>query len=171
MWLARIQHLLGSALAILWHNRVFWQYKTSTLPIASCQFATKNVFCQNPQKEMAAGIPFISELALTIQARTLRPLILVLFVLLLFTPLILEFIFVSDLFAFAQRIFAYWDTKTEAVFLSDLLFTEAAVLILFGALLAGTILYSSWAAMDVRQVQFSGSIWDWKRMKKEPTLL
>ena len=120
---------------------------------------------------MAAGIPFISELALTIQARTLRPLILVLFVLLLFTPLILEFIFVSDLFAFAQRIFAYWDTKTEAVFLSDLLFTEAAVLILFGALLAGTILYSSWAAMDVRQVQFSGSIWDWKRMKKEPTLL
>jgi hypothetical protein len=91
----------------------------------------------------------------------------VLFVLLLFTPLTLEVVFVSDLFAFAQRIFAYWDNKTEAVFLSDLLFTEAAVLILFGALLAGTILYSSWAAMDVRQVQFSGSIWDWKRMKEE----
>ena len=97
----------------------------------------------------------------------MRPLIWVLLVLLLFTPMLLEIVFVSDLFAFAQRIFVFWENKTEVVFLSDVLFTEAAVLILFGALLACTILYTSWAALDVRKVQFTGSIWNWKKMKEE----
>jgi len=97
----------------------------------------------------------------------LRPLIWVLLVLLLFTPLILEVVFVNDLLAFAQRALTFWDDKTELVFLSDILFTEAAVLILLGALIAGAVLYTSWASLDVRQVQFTESIWSWKRMNEE----
>ena len=90
-----------------------------------------------------------------------------LLVLLLFTPLILEVVFVNDLLAFAQRALTFWDDKTELVFLSDILFTEAAVLILLGALIAGAVLYTSWASLDVRQVQFTESIWSWKRMNEE----
>ena len=97
----------------------------------------------------------------------MRPLIWVLLVLLLFTPLILEVVFVNDLLAFAQRALTFWDDKTELVFLSDILFTEAAVLILLGALIAGAVLYTSWASLDVRQVQFTESIWSWKRMNEE----
>jgi hypothetical protein len=104
---------------------------------------------------------------MAIRARTLRPLIWVLLVLLLFTPLILEVVFVNDLLAFAQRALTFWDDKTELVFLSDILFTEAAVLILLGALIAGAVLYTSWASLDVRQVQFTESIWSWKRMNEE----
>ena len=104
---------------------------------------------------------------MAIRARTLRPLIWVLLVLLLFTLLILEVVFVNDLLAFAQRALTFWDDKTELVFLSDILFTEAAVLILLGALIAGAVLYTSWASLDVRQVQFTESIWSWKMMNEE----
>ena len=90
-----------------------------------------------------------------------------LLVLLLFTLLILEVVFVNDLLAFAQRALTFWDDKTELVFLSDILFTEAAVLILLGALIAGAVLYTSWASLDVRKVQFTESIWSWKRMNEE----
>ena len=90
-----------------------------------------------------------------------------LFVLLLFTPMIAEFAFVSDILPTAQRIFVFWKNKTEAVFLSDILFVEAGVLILFGALVAGTILYNSWAALDVRKAQYTEYIWNWRQMKKE----
>jgi ABC-type phosphate transport system permease subunit len=81
--------------------------------------------------------------------------------------MLLEVVFLSDLFVFAQRIFAFWENKTELVFLSDVLFMEAAVLIIVGALIAGAVLYSSWASLDVRQVQFTESIWNWKKMKEE----
>ena len=101
------------------------------------------------------------------RAATLRVFIWALFVLLLFTPMIVEFAFVSDILPTAQRTFPFWREKTEAVFLSDLLFIEAGALILFGALIAGTTLYSSWAALDVRTVQFTDYIWNWRQMKKD----
>jgi len=78
-----------------------------------------------------------------------------------------EFVFVSNILPIVQRIFSFWKGKTEAVFLSDILFIEAGALILFGALIAGTTLYSSWAALDVRTVQFTDYIWNWRQMKKD----
>jgi hypothetical protein len=91
----------------------------------------------------------------------------VLFVLLLFVPMILEIAFASELYQIAHTIFHYWSNATEATFLSDVLFLEAGVMILLGALIAGSALYSSWAAMDARQMQFTESIWNWQRLKQE----
>ena len=104
---------------------------------------------------------------MTYRAATLRVFIWVLLVLLLFTPMLAEFVFVSNILPIVQRIFSFWKGKTEVVFLSDLLFIEAGVLILFGALIAGTTLYSAWAALDVRTVQFTDYIWNWRQMKKD----
>ena len=98
---------------------------------------------------------------------TLRVFIWALFVLLLFTPMTVEFVFVSDMLPVAQRLFPFWEGKPVAVFLSDVLFVEAGVFLVFGALIAGVILYNSWAALDVRKVQFAEYIWNWKKMKEE----
>lgn len=98
---------------------------------------------------------------------TLRALVWVLFVFLLFTPMIAESVFASDILPFAQRIFPFWDNKPVTVFLSDVLFLEAGVFIFFGALISGAILYNSWAALDVRKVQFTEYIWNLRQMRKE----
>ena len=98
---------------------------------------------------------------------TLRALVWVLFVILLFTPMIAESVFASDILPFAQRIFPFWDNKPVTVFLSDVLFLEAGVFIFFGALISGAILYNSWAALDVRKVQFTEYIWNLRQMRKE----
>jgi hypothetical protein len=111
---------------------------------------------------------FIFELAIMAKwVITLRVFIWVLFVILLFAPMIAEFVFVSDILPVAQRIFPFWESKPAPVFLSDILFFEAGVFIVFGALIAGTILYNSWANLDVRKVQFTEYIWNWKKIKEE----
>jgi hypothetical protein len=98
---------------------------------------------------------------------TLRALVWVLFVFLLFTPMIAESVFASNIVPIAQRIFPFWDNKPVTVFLSDVLFLEAGVFIFFGALISGAILYNSWAALDVRKVQFPEYIWNLRQMRKE----
>ena len=98
---------------------------------------------------------------------TLRALVWVLFVILLFTPMIAESVFASDILPFAQRIFPFWKNKPVTVFLSDVLFLEAGVFIFFGALISGAILYNSWAALDVRKVQFTEYIWNLRQMRRE----
>ena len=97
----------------------------------------------------------------------MRALVWVLFVFLLFTPMIAESVFASDILPFAQRIFPFWDNKPVTVFLSDVLFLEAGVFIFFGALISGAILYNSWAALDVRKVQFTEYIWNLRQMREE----
>jgi hypothetical protein len=98
---------------------------------------------------------------------TLRALVWVLFVFLLFTPMIAESVFASNIVPIAQRIFPFWDNKPVTVFLSDVLFLEAGVFIFFGALISGAILYNSWAALDVRKVQFTEYIWNLRQMREE----
>jgi hypothetical protein len=98
---------------------------------------------------------------------TLRALVWVLFVFLLFTPMIAESVFASNIVPIAQRIFPFWDNKPVTVFLSDVLFLEAGVFIFFGALISGAILYNSWAALDVRKVQFTEYIWNLRQMRRE----
>ena len=98
---------------------------------------------------------------------TLRALVWVLFVFLLFTPMIAESVFASNIVPIAQRVFPFWDNKPVTVFLSDVLFLEAGVFIFFGALISGAILYNSWAALDVRKVQFTEYIWNLRQMRRE----
>ena len=97
----------------------------------------------------------------------MRALVWVLFVFLLFTPMIAESVFASNIVPIAQRIFPFWDNKPVTVFLSDVLFLEAGVFIFFGALISGAILYNSWAALDVRKVQFTEYIWNLRQMREE----
>jgi hypothetical protein len=98
---------------------------------------------------------------------TLRALVWILSVFLLFTPMMAESVFASNIVPIAQRIFPFWDNKPVTVFLSDVLFLEAGVFIFFGALISGAILYNSWAALDVRKVQFPEYIWNLRQMRKE----
>ena len=86
---------------------------------------------------------------------------------LLFTPMIAEYAFASDIVPILQKLFPLWEDKPLSVVLSDVLFIEAGVIIVFGALVAGIILYNSWAKLDVRQVTFTEYIWNWRQMRQE----
>jgi hypothetical protein len=97
----------------------------------------------------------------------LRVSITVLIVFLLFTPMIVEYFFASAILPFAQIIYLPWNYEPLAVFQSDIYFIEGAVLIAFGALVGGAILYNAWVSTDVRKVQFTEYIWNWKRIKEE----
>jgi hypothetical protein len=92
---------------------------------------------------------------------------LLVFVIVLFTPLILEFIYIEDYASTLQRALPYWRNRSITLLLSDMLFLQGGALILFGALVAGTILYNAWAPTDVRRAQFTEYIWNWKVMDKE----
>lgn len=89
-----------------------------------------------------------------------------LFILLLFTPMAISFIFTSDILSFAQRFFPFLK-GTVAVFLSDILFVEGGVFLVFGALVGGVTLYNAWAPTDVRKAQFTEYIWNWKKIREE----
>ena len=47
------------------------------------------------------------------------------------------------------------------------MFIEAAVFLFLGTLVGGVTLYNAWAPKDVRLVQFTEYIWNWKKMKEE----
>ncbi len=81
--------------------------------------------------------------------------------------MIIGFVFASEIIPFAQRVFPFWINKPIHVFLSDLFFMEAGAFLIFGSFLAGVVLYDAWAALDVRKVQFTDYIWNWKKMKEE----
>lgn len=81
--------------------------------------------------------------------------------------MIVESVFISDILPTAQRLFPIWKNRPASVLLSDILFIEGGVLLVFGALIAGVILYNSWAALDVRKVQFTEYIWNWKKIREE----
>ena len=89
-----------------------------------------------------------------------------LFILLLFTPMAISFIFTSDILSIAQRFFPFLKGPVT-VFLSDILFVEGGVFLVFGALVGGVTLYNAWVPTDVRKAQFTDYIWNWKRIKEE----
>jgi len=91
----------------------------------------------------------------------------ILFLILLLIPIAVDFAFINELFSFAQRVFPYWGYSTPNVFLKDILFIEAAVFLFLGSLIGGVTLYNAWAPKDVRLVQFTEYIWNWKKMKEE----
>ena len=92
---------------------------------------------------------------------------LLIFILALFTPMILEFIYIENYAPSIQQTFPFWRNRSTTLLLSDLFFFEGGALILFGALVAGVILYNAWAPSDVRKAQFTEYIWNWKVMDKE----
>lgn len=92
-----------------------------------------------------------------------------LFILLLI-PIVVDFVFITELLSFARRVFPYYRHVTSNVLLKDILFIEGAVLLIFGALVGGVTLYNAWVPKDVRKAQFTEYIWNWKKMRDERNL-
>jgi len=97
----------------------------------------------------------------------LKRLYWVLFFALLLLPIMVNFVFITEIFSFTQRTFPYWSNVTQNVLFKDILFLEGAVLLIFGALIGGVTLYNAWVPTDVRKAQFTEYIWSWKKMKEE----
>ena len=97
----------------------------------------------------------------------MRVLVWFLLVFLLFTPMVAEYLFASALLPIAQIMYTPWKSEPLTVFVSDIYFMEGGLSILFGALVSGAILYDAWVSTDVRKVQFTEYVWNWKRIKEE----
>jgi hypothetical protein len=91
----------------------------------------------------------------------------IVFVVILFVPVFLEFIYLNDYAPVLQRALSFWRIRSFTLLLSDLLFIEGGIFLILGALFAGVILYNAWVPTDVRRTQFSEYIWNWKVMDKE----
>ena len=100
--------------------------------------------------------------------KKLRSLIwLPVFVLILFIPMVLEFAYLDDYAPILQRAISFWNFKTTTLLLSDLLFLQGGALILFGALVAGVILYNAWGTTGLLFRKYIPAIWNTKVMEQE----
>ena len=100
--------------------------------------------------------------------KKLRSLIwLPVFVLVLFIPMVLEFAYLDDYAPILQRVFSFWRYRTTTLLLSDLLFLQGGTLILFGALVAGVILYNAWGTTGLLFRKYIPAIWNTKVMEQE----
>ena len=99
--------------------------------------------------------------------RTRNIIFLLVFIILLFVPMILEFIYVDDFASTFQNVLPYWRNRSTTFFLSDMLFLQGGAFILFGALVAGVILYSSWGTTRLLFRKYISSIWNRKVMEEE----
>ena len=85
----------------------------------------------------------------------------------MFVPMVVNFAFLPDIANIAQSLFPFWGNRSATLILSDILFVEAGVFLVCGALVGGVTLYNAWVPTDVRKAQFTGYIWSWKRLKEE----
>ncbi len=93
--------------------------------------------------------------------------LLLVFIILLLAPMILEFIFLNDFSSALQKIFPYWRNRSTTLLLSDMLFLQGGAFILFGALVAGVILYNAWGTTKRLFRKYISSIWNIKVMEEE----
>ena len=99
--------------------------------------------------------------------RTRNIIFLLVFIILLLAPMILEFIYL-DVFASAlQKLLPYWRNRSTTLLLSDMLFLQGGAFILFGALVAGVILYNAWGTTRLLFRKYISSIWNTKVMEEE----
>ncbi|MCW3997384.1 MAG: hypothetical protein NWF10_02305, partial [Candidatus Bathyarchaeota archaeon] len=61
----------------------------------------------------------------------------------------------------------YWRNRSTTLLLSDMLFLQGGALILFGALVAGVILYNAWGTTRLLFRKYISSIWNTKVMEQE----
>lgn len=92
---------------------------------------------------------------------------LLVFILLVFAPIILEFIYLNDFASFLQNVFPYWKNRSNMLLFSDMLFLQGGVLVFLGALVAGVILYNAWRTTPRLFRKYISSIWNTGVMEKE----
>ena len=99
--------------------------------------------------------------------RTRTIIFLLVFILLVFAPIILEFIYLNDFASILQNIFPYWKNRSNTLLLSDMLFLQGGILIFLGTLVAGVILYNAWTTTRLLFRKYISSIWNTEVMEKE----
>jgi hypothetical protein len=99
------------------------------------------------------------------KVRNILPLLF--FFLLMFVPMILELIYLSDFASAFQYMFPYWRNRSTTLLFSDVLFLQGGVFIFFGALIAGVILYNAWQTNRSLIRKYISSIWNVNVMEAE----
>ena len=81
--------------------------------------------------------------------------------------MVLEFVYLDDFALAIQKVFSFWRNRSSTLLLSDMLFVQGGALILFGALVAGVILYNAWGTTKFLFRKYISSIWNTKVMEAE----
>ena len=87
------------------------------------------------------------------------------FVLLTFSLIAIDFAIVSNYLPILQKSFPFWKYKSTYSVLSDILLIEGGLFLVIGALLAGVILYNAWVPHPFR-ARFTESIFNWKLVRE-----
>jgi len=88
-----------------------------------------------------------------------------LFVFLLFVPMLIDFVYLNDYLPILQTVFPFWSERSAIYILSDILFFEGGFLLIFGAVFAGAVLYLAWKPDRLKL--FVDPDFHWKIVKKE----
>ena len=88
-----------------------------------------------------------------------------LFVFLLFVPMLINFVYLNDYLPILQTAFPFWSERSASYILSDILFFEGGFLLVFGAVFAGAVLYLAWSPGWM--ALFVDPVFHWKIVKKE----
>jgi hypothetical protein len=88
-----------------------------------------------------------------------------LFVFLLFVPMLIDFVYLNDCLSILRTAFPFWSERSAIYILSDILFFEAGFFLIFGAMFAGVVLYLAWSPGWM--ALFVDPVFHWKIVKKE----
>ena len=88
-----------------------------------------------------------------------------LFVFLLFVPMLIDFVYINDYLPILRVAFPFWSERSDIYILSDILFFEGGFFLVFGAMLAGAVLYLSWSPGWM--ALFVDPVFHWRIVKKE----
>jgi len=86
-------------------------------------------------------------------------------ILLMFVPMTITFAFLDQYVPILQSALAAWRHRSANLILSDILFFDAGFFLIFGALLAGAVLYLAWSPGWM--ALFVDPVFHWKIVKKE----
>ena len=84
---------------------------------------------------------------------------------LMFVPMIITFIFSDDYIPILQSALQSWRFRSDNLILSDILFYEAGFFLIFGAMLAGAVLFLAWK--PDRLALFVEPVFRWTIIEKE----
>jgi len=88
-----------------------------------------------------------------------------LFVFLLFVPMLIDSVYLNDYLPILRTAFPFWGERSAICILSDILFLEAGFFLIFGAVFAGTVIYLAWSPGWM--ALFVDPVFHWKIVKKE----
>lgn len=88
-----------------------------------------------------------------------------LFVFLLFVPMLIDSVYLNDYLPILRTAFPFWGERSAIYILSDILFLEAGFFLIFGAVFAGTVIYLAWSPGWM--ALFVDPVFHWKIVKKE----